>query len=171
VRTARPTARFVIAGEGELTGAMREMATRFGISEETFFIGRADRIAELLAASDVCVLSSQAEGFSNSILEYMAAARPVVVTDVGGAREAVVDGKSGYIVPAGGDEEMAARITALLENAEQARLMGARGRQIVEQRFSCAAQLAATEALYDRWLAANARRAPRRADNVRHKVA
>ena len=157
VRETFPAARFVIAGEGALTGAMREMAAGLGIAGETFFIGRATRVAELLAASDVGVLSSQAEGFANSILEYMAAALPVVVTDVGGAREAVNDGESGYVVPAGADEAMAARILALLNDPQRARLMGERGRRIVEERFSTAAQLAATAALYDRLLAGNAR--------------
>jgi glycosyltransferase involved in cell wall biosynthesis len=171
VQAAFPTARFVIAGEGELTGAMRELAMQLGIADDTFFIGRAERIAELLTASDVCVLSSKAEGFSNSILEYLAASRPVVVTDVGGAREVVIDGETGYLVPAGADQEMAARITALLENPEQAQAMGERGRHLVEQRFSCAAQLAATEALYDRLLATKAQRLARRIDSVQREIA
>src|SRR5205085_6589156 len=89
---AFPQARFILVGEGELTDAMQQLAAQLGISEQTFFIGRSERVADLLAVSDVCVLSSQAEGFSNSILEYMAAARPAVVTDVGGAREAITDG-------------------------------------------------------------------------------
>src|SRR6201999_1618620 len=97
VHAAFPAARFVLAGEGELTGAMQDLAAQLGITDQTFFIGRCARVAELLAASDACVLSSIAEGFSNSILEYMAASRPVVVTDVGGAREAVVDGETGYL--------------------------------------------------------------------------
>src|SRR5205085_12416527 len=125
--------------QGKLTDSLKALASELGLERDVFFIGRCNNIAELLAASDVCVLSSTAEGFSNAILEYMAAARPVVVTDVGGAREAVIEGETGYLVPAGDDEEMAARILALLENAEQARAMGERGRQIVEQRFSCAA--------------------------------
>lgn len=170
VRTAFPAARFVIAGEGELIGEMRGLAAQLGIPDKTFFIGRAERVAELLAASDVCVLSSQAEGFSNSILEYMAASRPVVVTDVGGAREAVANGESGYLVPAGADEEMAVHIVALLANPEQARAMGERGRRIVEQKFSCAAGLAATEALYGRLLAASAKRLVRHHDSVQHEV-
>jgi glycosyltransferase involved in cell wall biosynthesis len=171
VCAALPAARFVIAGEGELTDAMRELAAQLGIADRVFFIGRAERVAELLAASDVCVLSSTAEGFSNSILEYMAAARPVVVTDVGGAREAVIEGKTGYIVPAGADQEMAARIVALLENSGQAQAMGERGRNVVEQTFSCAAQLAATQALYERLLATNAQRLARRIDSARREIA
>jgi glycosyltransferase involved in cell wall biosynthesis len=171
VRALCPAARFVIAGEGELTDTMREMAAQLGIAAETFFIGRAERVADLLAASDVCVLSSQAEGFSNSILEYMAASRPVVVTDVGGAREAVADGETGYIVSAGDDQAMAARIASLLDQPDRARAMGERGRAVVERRFSCAAQLAATERLYDRLLTAHAPWRASRVAGVQREVA
>ena len=150
---ACPQARFIIAGEGELTGAMRELAAGLGIADQTFFIGRSERVAELLAISDVCVLSSQAEGFSNAILEYMAAARPAVVTDVGGAREAITDGVTGFLVPAGDDRRMAERIALLLDRPEMAREMGSRARMAVEETFSCRAQLERTEALYDRLLA------------------
>jgi glycosyltransferase involved in cell wall biosynthesis len=110
-------------------------------------------VGDLLSVSDVCVLSSKAEGFSNSILEYMAAARPAVVTDVGGAREAVEDGHNGYVVAPGDDEALAARVASLLEDPERARRMGEEGRRIVEAKFSCEAQLARTEALYESLLA------------------
>ncbi|PYS68230.1 MAG: glycogen synthase, partial [Acidobacteria bacterium] len=95
------------------------------------------------------VLSSRAEGFSNSILEYMAAGRPVVVTDVGGAREAVVEGETGYIIPAGDDEGMADRIIQFLRDPKRARAMGEAGKQKVAQNFSCSAQLERTLALYE----------------------
>ena len=101
----------------------------------------------------MCVLSSTNEGFANSILEYMAAARPVVVTDVGGAREAVSEGETGFIVAPGDDEAMAAHIISLLRDPARAREMGQRGRRVVEEKFSCAAQLSRTEELYDRLLA------------------
>jgi len=154
---AYPRSRFILVGEGELTQAMREMAGQLGIADQTYFIGHSERVAELLAVSDVCVLSSQAEGFSNSILEYMAAARPAVVTDVGGAREAITDGVTGFIVPAGDDRLMAERITLLLKEAEQAREMGRRARLVVEEKFSCRAQLERTTALYHRLLAPRSR--------------
>ena len=131
---------------------MREMARQLGLEQVTHFTGGCERVAELLSVSSVCVLSSKAEGFSNSILEYMAARRPVVVTDVGGAREAVVEGKTGYIVSAGDDEAMAERITRLLNQPEQARAMGEMGRKRVEELFSCRAQLGRAESLYDRLL-------------------
>jgi len=73
------------------------------------------------------VFSSTAEGFSNSILEYMAAARAVVATDVGGAREAVVDSQTGYLVRSDDDDAMTQRISYLLNQPALAREMGKRG--------------------------------------------
>jgi glycosyltransferase involved in cell wall biosynthesis len=144
-----PQATFLLAGEGELMDSFRALADELGIADKSFFLGRCDKIAELLSASEVCVLSSKAEGFSNSILEYMAAARPVVATDVGGAREAIVEGETGYFVPSGDEAMMAERIISLLGDPQWARVMGQAGRRVVEEKFSCAAQLRRTEQLYD----------------------
>ena len=162
VRDSCPEAAFVLAGEGELVPGLRRMADELGLAGAAFFPGRCDRVAELLFASDVCVLSSKAEGFSNSILEYMGAARPVVATDVGGAREALGgDGEAGLLVPSGDDGALAARLVELLRDPEGARAMGARGRRIVERRFSAQVQLERTAELYDRLLERSLkRRAP-----------
>jgi glycosyltransferase involved in cell wall biosynthesis len=154
VKEAIPDAAFLLAGEGELSDSLRALARELGIEDSTFFLGRCENVAELLSVSEACVLSSKAEGFSNSILEYMAAARPVVVTDVGGAREVVVEGETGYLVASGDDATMAARLIALLRDPETAQQMGVRGRRVVEEKFSCEAQLARTEELYDRLLKA-----------------
>ena len=65
------TARFVIAGEGELRNELEGLAVRLGVARNVHFIGRCDDVPSLLASSYACVLTSSAEGFSNSILEYM----------------------------------------------------------------------------------------------------
>jgi L-malate glycosyltransferase len=148
VRQEIPDAAFVIAGEGELLRQMRDLAAQLGIAEEIFFIGRCDRIAELLFISEVCALSSKAEGFSNSILEYMAAGRPVVATDVGGAREAIIEAETGYTVPSGDFEQMAGRLIDLLRDSERARAMGQQGKRRVLEEFSTSRHLANTLALY-----------------------
>lgn len=147
-----PEAAFVLAGEGELVESLRSLGAEFGLEHNAFFIGRCDNIPELLSISNVCVLSSKAEGFSNSILEYMAAGQPVVVTDVGGAREAVIEGETGYIVSSGDDEQMADRITKLLLDPARARVMGKRGQAVVTERFSSERQLQNTHALYEKLL-------------------
>lgn len=152
VHAQMPEAAFVLAGEGELLGSMQALAAQLGLGQSIFFLGRCTKIPQLLAISDVCVLSSRFEGFSNAVLEYMAAERPVVATDVGGIREAVRDGETGYIVPVGNAETMAARILTLLQDPGKARAMGKNGRKIVEQFFSTEALLARMEGFYDRLL-------------------
>ena len=153
VKAEIPDAAFVLAGEGELMEGLRALAVDLGIGDATFFLGRCAQVAQLLSVSEVCVLSSRSsEGFSNSIIEYMAAARPVVATDVGGAREQIIEGETGFIVPPQDDEQLAKRVIQLLKNPTDATEMGQRGRQRVAQVFSCETQLSTTEELYQRLL-------------------
>jgi glycosyltransferase involved in cell wall biosynthesis len=155
VRAVAPDAAFVIAGEGELMPSLRELAVELEIADDVHFIGRCDDVAMLLHASNVGVLSSKAEGFANAILEYMAAGLPVVATDVGGVREAIVEDETGFIVPSGDDQQMAERIIQVLADDEQARAMGARG-QVIVQKFSSENHLRNTLELYEELLAKNA---------------
>lgn len=148
VRAMIPEAAFVVAGEGRLMPQLRELCVELGINRDVYFIGRCEKVAELLSVSDVCALSSTAEGFSNAILEYMAAGCPVVVTDVGGAREAVLEGETGYFVAAGDDQRMAARLIEILRDPRRASAMGERGRSVVEEKFSCNQHLANTVEMY-----------------------
>jgi glycosyltransferase involved in cell wall biosynthesis len=152
-RAAVPDSSFILAGEGEQMPLLQQLAVDLGLEDHAFFIGRCNRIADLLAISQVGVLSSKGvEGFSNSILEYMAAGLPVVATDVGGAREAVIDGETGYIVKPEDFETMAARLISLPSKAGGGWAMGERGRKRVLEQFSCEAQLARVEQLYERLL-------------------
>ena len=173
VRERVPDARFVLAGDGPRVETLRATASELGIAEETFFLGRCARVAELLSVSDVCVLSSKGvEGLSNSIIEYMAAGRPVVATDVGGARESVADGETGYVVRPGDDEAIAERVVELLTDADKARAMGARGREVAAHKCSCEARLARTVELYDGLLArVPVAAAPRGVEGVRSENA
>ena len=148
VHDSVPDAAFIIAGEGELMEATQELARSLGIADRTFFIGRCRDVGSVLSISDVCVLSSSSEGFSNAILEYMAAARPVVATDVGGAREAIVHGETGYLVSAGDDQQLAEHIISLLSDPDTARSMGESGRRRVNEKFSSVKQLQNVESLY-----------------------
>lgn len=162
IRAAVPDAVFVIAGEGELAHSLQSLAAQVGLEDSAFFIGRCDQIPNLLAISDVCVLTSKAEGFPNVILEYMASSRPVVTTDVGGAREVVIDGKTGFVVPVGNSAILAGRVIYLLRNTMAAARMGELGRSRVEHHFSSAVQLRKIECVYDKLLTVASNRASRR---------
>lgn len=145
-----PDAHFVLAGEGELKNDLENLAKEFGIIENTHFTGGCAKVPELLSVSFAGVLTSFAEGFSNSILEYMAAKLPVAATDVGGAGEAIVVGKNGFLVESNDDAAMANHLTEFLQNPKKAKIMGELGRKMVEEKFSCAAQLNNVSELYER---------------------
>ena len=143
---------FVIAGEGELAFELKAAAGDLGIDENVHFIGRCDDVPALLSASYACVLTSTAEGFSNSILEYMAAGKPVVATNVGGAAEAIVEGETGYLVASDDDAAMAEHLIDLFTDTEKAARFGAAAKKIVADKFSQDAQLRNTLDLYEKLL-------------------
>lgn len=143
-----PEAHFVLAGEGELRHSLEDLARELGVGDRVHFTGRCEIVPELLSISFAGVLTSFNEGFSNSILEYMAASLPVVATNVGGAAEAIREGETGFLVASDDDEGFARRLIALFENRTMASQFGHRGREIVEAEFSCAAQVERTLALY-----------------------
>ena len=155
VKHSVPGTAFLVAGEGHLRASIESFAEELGLRESVFFLGRCEEITHLLNASDVCVLSSKAEGFSNSIIEYMAAGRAVVATNVGGAAEAIVEGETGYLVDSGDYIAMAKRLVSLLQNPATARAMGQRGKQRIARNFSSRALLHNTETLYQRLLDAS----------------
>ena len=91
---------------------------------------------EYLSAADIFVLPSRSEGFSNAIIEAMAASLPVVATNVGGNAEAVEDGVSGFIVPPEDIAALSDAILRMLSNPAKAEEMGASGRERVKDNFT-----------------------------------
>ena len=161
---------FVIAGEGELTESLKTFAGQLQIDQNVAFIGRCRNVADLLAVSTVCVLSSRSEGFSNSILEYMSAGKPVVATRVGGAAEVVIDNETGFVVDDDDDRSMAARISLLLQDRELARRLGGRGRAMIVEEFTLDRQLARTLDVYSTVLANKTPRVAKAKTNVERRA-
>ncbi len=143
-----PNAHFVIAGEGELEPELRAMAGELGVADTVHFIGRCDDVPTLLAASYACVLTSDAEGFSNSLIEYMAAGKPVVATAVGGAAETIVEGVTGFIVSPNDDAAMAKHLINLLSDETAAKKMGDSGKITAIECFSLSSQRSKILELY-----------------------
>ena len=153
VTSILPDVNFVIAGEGDLKAELKQFATELRVADKVHFIGRCDDVPGLLKASYACVLTSSAEGFSNSLIEYMAAGKPVVATDVGGAREALQESVTGFLVPSEDDTVMAERLLGLLNDESKAKQMGEAGRADVRKRFSLESQLSNVLTLFDRVIA------------------
>ncbi len=144
-----PEAHFVFAGEGELKTDLEKMAKELNIENNTHFIGLCRKIPELLSISYAGVLTSFSEGFSNSILEYMAAGKPVIATRVGGASEAVIENESGFLITPEDDAALISALNEVLGNEKKSREFGAKGKEIVAEKFSLAAQLGKTLEIYD----------------------
>lgn len=136
-----PDAHFIFAGEGERKNKLEEFTKELNIQKHTHFIGRCGIIPELLSISYVCCLTSTAEGFSNSILEYMFAGKPVVATNVGGASEAIDHGETGFLVESNDDESLAKYLSVLLKDSQKTNEMGMRAKAIIEEKFSTKTQL------------------------------
>jgi glycosyltransferase involved in cell wall biosynthesis len=120
-----------VAGEGPERERLERLAEGSGVA----LLGVRRDVLELIRAADAVCLPSEAEALPMSILEAMALERPVVATDVGGTAEQVVDGETGYLVPAGGAEPIQRALLALSADPTRAREMGAAGRRRQRERF------------------------------------
>ena len=143
-----PDARFRIVGDGPLHHELDALVTSMGLSDVVELTGARDDIGAILSEADVSVLTSLKEGCSNVVLESMAAARPVVVTDVGGNGELVEDGVTGYLVPAGDAAGIARRVLELLKDPDLRRRMGVEGRVRARARFTAGRMVDDTVAFY-----------------------
>jgi glycosyltransferase involved in cell wall biosynthesis len=139
---------FLLVGDGPLRNQYKEMAQNIGIKEKVHFLGERPDVPAILSHLAVSVLSSTSEGFSNVILESMAAGRPVIATKIGGSPEIVVDGVTGYLVPPGDSLAMAEAITELLQDPDKARAMGSAGRKVVKEKFTVETMVKKYEELY-----------------------
>lgn len=126
---------FVGVGDGTELNRLQYRITNEQINN-TILLGKSSQVESLISASDIGVLFSPSEGISNAIIEYMALGKPVITTDlIGGSREIVEDGKTGYIMKAN-TLEISSRISEIINNPDLMIKLGQRGKQIIEQKFS-----------------------------------
>jgi glycosyltransferase involved in cell wall biosynthesis len=129
--------RLLIAGEGPMLGELKTDANNLGLKERVRFLGLRKDIPHVLSAVDAFVLSSAWEGLPNVVMEALAAAKPVVATDVGGVRELLEENKSGFIVPAKSPDALAAAMQKLMMMAApQRQAMGQYGYEHVKKTYS-----------------------------------
>ena len=146
--------RLLIVGRDDGIGpAVTARAAALGIGSRISLLGQRNDVAAILQASDIGLLCSHEEGFSNAIIEGMAAGLPMIVTDVGGNSEAVVDGKTGLVVPSHDPQQLANAIARLAGDPALRARMSSAAQQRVGEHFSAERCLAAYEALYRELLA------------------
>jgi glycosyltransferase involved in cell wall biosynthesis len=131
-----PEATFVIAGEGPQRLELESRARELALSERVLFLGHREDVPALLASCDFFVLPSLFEGLPLALLEAMSAGKPIVASAVGGVGEAIIDGKTGLLVPPGRPELLANSIRALMANPTFAEGLGSAARDRAAERFS-----------------------------------
>ena len=136
--TAGPSPQLVLFGDGELADALRSQATALGIADRVTFAGFRDDLDRLLGAVDLFVHPALAEGLGVVTLKAAAAGVPVVAFAAGGLTEAVADGETGVLVPAGDVAALAAAIAGLCADTDRRAALGAAGRERMRRDFSIA---------------------------------
>jgi glycosyltransferase involved in cell wall biosynthesis len=139
---------FLVIGDGERGPELRALATRLGLGDRVRFLGWRADVDRIYADLDVVALTSRNEGSPVSLIEAMAAARPVVATRVGGVPALVEDRVSGHLVEPGDAPGLARAIQALLGDADRRRAMGMAGRKRVVPSLAADRLLADMERLY-----------------------
>jgi glycosyltransferase involved in cell wall biosynthesis len=140
--TEVPEAVFALAGDGPLREDLTAMAANLGVADRVRFLGYRGDVADLLAACDLVVLPSLYEGLPLTVLEAMAASRPLIATDIPGTDEVVVHDENGLLVPPADPGALASAIRGLAGDPERARRIADAGRVTVERehRASVAAE-------------------------------
>lgn len=155
IREKHTGAVLLVAGRGPHEAALREEVRRLGLWDSVRFLGFRDDAAEITALLDVSVLPSVGcDASSASIKEAMAMGRPIVATDVGGAKEILDDGVTGLVVPPADPGALASAVVFLLEDPGRSGAMGARAREVVRARFGPAILAEAELRVYERLLRA-----------------
>ena len=157
VLATRPDATFEIVGDGSLRARYQAEVERRGLVGIVSLPGTRSDVPAFLAAIDQFWLTSDWEGTPNVVLEAMAAGLPVIATRVGGTPEVIDDASTGVLVDAGDAVGIAVAALRLAAEPDAAREMGRRAAEAVAARFSIAAMVSATAAVYDAALAGEGR--------------
>ena len=142
----------LMLGDGPERSAAQALARRLGILDRVRFLGTQESVAEIAGLADLFLLPSELESFGLSALEAMACGVPVIGSDAGGLPELVAHGESGYLLPVGDVEGMAARALEILKDDAKRKAMGQAGRLRAERLFNAERIVTLYERHYERVL-------------------
>lgn len=143
-----PQTKFLLVGDGVLGKRIEKLISKFNLEEKVVLTGWRDDIPRILSAIDVFVLTSLWEGLPISALEAMAASLPVIITDTGGVREIVFEGKTGFLVSCGDVNAMAGKLICLLRDKDLRRWIGQNAKHSLGSDFSLEDMIKNTENFY-----------------------
>ena len=126
---------FVGEGNPHYVNELKSLTLSYNLKDKIKFLGKIRDLDKIMNESDIGILASDEEGFSNAILEYMSYKLPVIATDVGGNSEAINHGYTGYIVRKGDYKNFSKYLTKLILDVNLRKRLGLAGYQIVKQKF------------------------------------
>jgi glycosyltransferase involved in cell wall biosynthesis len=157
LRARCPSLHLVLIGDGPVRAALEALAHSLELQDAVTFVGEVQDGRNHHHGFDISVLCSVSEGFPNTLVEAMAAGRPVVATAVGGSIDAVVDGETGLLVPPGSPEQLAESLARLVEAPALRQRLGDAGRTRAATHFGATETIARLERMYESLLAAAVR--------------
>lgn len=166
LRSKRPATKIVLAGDGPLRRDLSNLVSDLRVGDVVEILGFRADVGELLAAADLVVLPSLWEGLSISLLEAMAAAKPIVATTIASNREVTNDGEAALLVPPKDPGSLAAAIQGLRRDVPRRLELARRGREVQRERYTMRRMLDAYLSEYDRLLERAGSRAPRKTLSV-----
>lgn len=150
--TGVPKALFVFVGDGPERASLENEARELCLSDRVVFLGQRNDVRELLQGCDLFVLPSLYEGLPLSIMEAMAAGKPVIASNIGGVNELIRDGETGCLVYPGDPHALARAINTLVSNPALSRKIAMAGKELVEKEFSAKSMAAGVTSIYNRYL-------------------
>ena len=152
-----PEVQFELAGGGETGGnaeGYQSQIDQLGIAQNVRLLGVLSDIPAFLSTLDIAVLSSRSEGLPNALMEYMAAGRPCVVTDVGGCCELIQQEHNGLLIPPESPAALAEGIADLLEHPDRAEQFAAAARREISEKYEATVTANRWSEIYERCFAA-----------------
>ncbi|UCC95032.1 MAG: glycosyltransferase [Candidatus Omnitrophota bacterium] len=140
---------FLFIGEDLSGESLHLRVNSFPLSKNIHFLGKRDDIPELLGIMDVCVLPSLSEGLSNTLLEYLAAGKPVVATDAGGNAEVIQNNVNGLLVKKADAKDLATKVLSLLQDSKKAQQLGVHAKECTRAHFSIGRMVKHYQTLFD----------------------
>jgi glycosyltransferase involved in cell wall biosynthesis len=143
-----PNIKFILVGDGVLRKNIERLIRNHHLQSEVILTGWRVDIPRILSALDVFLLTSRWEGLPITVLEAMASAKPVIVTNTGGVSEVINEGETGFLVPPGNLEEMLKKATILLSSEELREKIGQNARASLGSNFTLIEMAKKTQDLY-----------------------
>lgn len=153
VAQEHPNALFLIAGEDRSRDAayrrkLEQLITELGLDARARLLGWVERVAPFLSSLDIFVSASRSESFGLAIVEAMASGLPIIATETEGAKEIIVNKRTGTLVPVGDVDSLATAMRYLISNHTKRQQLGENARTYAQENFSLARMIEETEQLY-----------------------